>query len=66
MEPRLAAELAAHEGGDAEFVEAAFQLVLRRSPDEEARDRALAKLAEGTLPSYRWATSTSPAPRRTA
>lgn len=49
MEPRLAAELAAHEGGDAEFVEAAFQLVLRRSPDEEARDRALAKLAEGTL-----------------
>ncbi len=49
MDARLAAELAAHEGGDEEFVEAAFRLVLRRPPDTEARTRALAKLAEGTL-----------------
>ncbi len=48
-DPRLEAELAAHEGSDEAFVEAAFQLVLRRAPDEEARERALAKLAEGTL-----------------
>jgi SAM-dependent methyltransferase len=49
MDERLAAELAAHEGGDEEFVEAVFRVVLRRPPDDEARDRALAKLAEGTL-----------------
>jgi len=49
MDARLAAELAAHEGTDEEFVEAAFRLVLRRQPDEEARGRALTKLAEGTL-----------------
>lgn len=49
MDDRIAAELAAHEGTDEEYVEAAFRLVLRRSPDDEARDRALAKLAEGTL-----------------
>jgi SAM-dependent methyltransferase len=49
MDPRLAAELAAHEGTDGEFLDAAFALVLRRSPDDEARERALAKLADGTL-----------------
>jgi len=49
MDERLAAELAAHEGSDEELVEAAFRLLLRRPPDEEARERALAKLAEGTL-----------------
>jgi len=49
VDERLAAELAAHEGGDKEFVEAAFRLVLRRPPDPQARERALAKLAEGTL-----------------
>jgi SAM-dependent methyltransferase len=49
MDPRLAAELAAHEGTDGEFVDAAFRLVLRRPPDDDARARALAKLAEGTL-----------------
>jgi SAM-dependent methyltransferase len=49
MDPRLAAELSAHEGADEEFVDAAFALVLRRPPDEEARERALRKLAEGTL-----------------
>lgn len=46
---RLEAELAAQEGPDDAFVEAAFMLVLRRPPDEEARERTLAKLAEGTL-----------------
>lgn len=49
MDARLGAELGAHEGGDGEFVDAAFRLVLRREPDEEARERAVAKLAEGTL-----------------
>jgi SAM-dependent methyltransferase len=48
-DPRLQAELAAHEGSDEAFVEAAFQLVLRRVPDEDARERALAKLHAGTL-----------------
>ena len=49
MDPRLAAELAAHEMPDDEFVDSAFGLVLRRPADAEARDRALGKLAEGTL-----------------
>ena len=49
MEPRLAAELAALDGSDEEFVERAFAWVLRRPPEPEARERALAKLAEGTL-----------------
>ena len=49
MDPTLAAELAAHEVSDEEFVEAAFRHVLRRPPDAEARDRALSKLAAGTL-----------------
>ncbi len=49
MDERLAAELAAHGGTDEDFVASAFRLVLRRPPDAEARDRALAKLAEGTL-----------------
>jgi SAM-dependent methyltransferase len=49
MDPRVDAELAASAGSDEEFVERAFRLVLRRPPDEEARGRALAKLAEGTL-----------------
>ena len=49
MDPRIVAELAAHDGDDEAFVESAFRLVLRRPPDEEARERALAKLAEGTL-----------------
>jgi SAM-dependent methyltransferase len=49
MDPRLAAELAALEGTDEEFVDAMYRLVLRREPDDEARDRSLAKLAEGTL-----------------
>jgi SAM-dependent methyltransferase len=49
MDERLAAELEAHEGGDDAFVETAFRLVLRRPPDEQARERAVRKLAEGTL-----------------
>lgn len=49
MDARLAAELAAHEGSDEEFVDQVFRLVLRRAPEDEARQRALAKLAEGTL-----------------
>jgi SAM-dependent methyltransferase len=49
MDPRVAAELAAHEGSDEELVEALFRLVLRREPEPEARERALAQLADGTL-----------------
>jgi len=49
VDPRVAAELAAQEGADGEFVDAVFQLVLRRAPDEEARERALEKLTAGTL-----------------
>ena len=49
MDDRIAAELAAHEATDEEFVDSAFRLVLRRPPDDEARDRVLAKLVEGTL-----------------
>jgi SAM-dependent methyltransferase len=49
MDTRLAAELAAHEGTDEELVDSLFRLVLRRDPDSEARERALAKLADGTL-----------------
>ena len=49
MDPRVAAELEAQEGTDAEFVDAMFRLVLRRDPDGDARERSLAKLADGTL-----------------
>jgi SAM-dependent methyltransferase len=49
MDARVAAELAAHEGTDGELVDSLFRLVLRRDPDPEARDRALTKLADGTL-----------------
>ena len=49
MDERLAAELEAQGGSDEKFVERAFRLVLRRPPDAEARERSLAKLAEGTL-----------------
>lgn len=49
MDPRVAAELAAQHGSDEEFVDAAFALVLRRAPDDDARARALEKLSEGTL-----------------
>jgi SAM-dependent methyltransferase len=49
VDPRVAAELAAREGPDEEFVDNVFRQLLRRAPDEEARGRALEKLAEGTL-----------------
>jgi SAM-dependent methyltransferase len=49
MDPRVDAELAAHEGTDDEFVDTMFRIVLRRDPDAEARERSLAKLANGTL-----------------
>ena len=46
---RLEAELAVQGGTDEAFVEGAFRLLLRRDPEGEALERALAKLAEGTL-----------------
>ena len=48
-DPRLEAEAFAAAPTDLEFVDHAFALVLRRPPDHEARERALAKLADGTL-----------------
>ena len=45
----MRAWLEAGEGSDEDFVDAVFALVLRREPGEEARERALAKLREGTL-----------------
>lgn len=49
MDPRVAAELAAQAGTDEGFVDAIFELVLRRAPDAQARERSLAKMADGTL-----------------
>ena len=49
MDARLDAELTAHVISNDEFVDLAFRHILRRPADDEARDRALAKLAEGTL-----------------
>jgi len=49
VDPRLRAYLLAHEPSDEAFVEGVFGFALRREPDAEARERALAKLADGTL-----------------
>jgi len=49
VDPRLRAHLDALAGSDEEFVDASFALILRRPADDEARERALAKLREGTL-----------------
>jgi SAM-dependent methyltransferase len=49
MDERVAAELEANEGSDEDYVDRIFRLVLRRPADPRARERALAKLAEGTL-----------------
>jgi SAM-dependent methyltransferase len=49
MDPRLRAHLLAIEPSDEEFVDGLFGFVLRRDPDPEARERALQKLAEGTI-----------------
>ena len=48
LDPRLRAQLLANEPSDEEFVDGLFGFVLRREPDAEARERALAKLAAGT------------------
>ena len=49
MDPLVRATLQAYEDEDGAFVERAFREVLRRSPDDDARARALAKLGDGTL-----------------
>ena len=49
MDPRVEAELGAQVEEDEAFVERAFREALRRPPDVEARERALAKLSDGTL-----------------
>ena len=49
MDPLVRATLQAYEDDDPEFVERAFHEVMRRSPDDDARTRALAKLGDGTL-----------------
>jgi len=49
MDPLIRFGLDAYETADADFVEQAFRDVLRRPPDDEARERALGKLADGTL-----------------
>ena len=49
MDPLVSAGLDAYGSSDADFVERAFRELLRRPPDDEARGRALAKLADGTL-----------------
>lgn len=49
MDPRVQAELDAYAESDEELVERLFREVLRRPPEEDARERALRKLADGTL-----------------
>jgi SAM-dependent methyltransferase len=49
VDPRLRAHLLANEPSDEEYVRGVFGFALRRDPDDEARERALAKLDEGTL-----------------
>jgi SAM-dependent methyltransferase len=49
MDDRLEAELFAYGDSDARYVDRVFRHVLRRPPDPEARERALEKLADGTL-----------------
>ena len=49
MEPMLQAWLDAAAGTDEAFVDRAWPLLVRRSPEPEARAAALAKLADGTL-----------------
>ena len=47
MNPLVLATIEAYEAEDPEFVERTFRDVLRRPADDEARERALAKLADG-------------------
>jgi SAM-dependent methyltransferase len=49
VDPRLRAYLLADEPADEAFVEGVFGFALRREPDDEAKERALAKLRAGTL-----------------
>jgi SAM-dependent methyltransferase len=49
VDPRLRAHLRIGEPSDERFVEAAFELVLRRPPDPDAREVALSRLRDGTL-----------------
>lgn len=49
MTGELSAWLDATAGSDEDFVERAWRLVLRRAPEAEGRERALAKLADGSL-----------------
>lgn len=49
MDSRLLAYLKLQEPTDEEVVELLYALILRRAPEDEARERCLAKLAEGTL-----------------
>jgi SAM-dependent methyltransferase len=49
MDPRIEATLRAHEGDDATYVDFAYDLILRRLPELDARERTLEKLADGTL-----------------
>jgi SAM-dependent methyltransferase len=49
VDDRLAAEVDVFSRPDEEYVRAVYRLVLRRDPEPEALERALAKLAEGTL-----------------
>jgi len=49
VDPLVHAQLVAYHDPDADFVERAFRHVLRRPPDDDARERALTKLGDGTL-----------------
>jgi len=49
VDPLIRSGLDAYETSDADFVERAFRDILRRPADDEARERALTKLADGTL-----------------
>ena len=49
VDARLAAHLELAAVSDADFVERVYRLVVRRDPEPDARERALAKLREGTL-----------------
>ena len=49
MDPRLSAHLDLAALDDADFVERAYRTILRRDPDEEARERALTRLADKSM-----------------
>jgi SAM-dependent methyltransferase len=49
VDPRLAAYLEVAETGDEEFVRSLYRMGLRRDPEPDALERALVRLADGTL-----------------